>query len=954
MKKILLFLGVALTAFSMSCTKDADVNYDATPKGKVNLAVAFDGTRVALGDKSGTSYPVVWSAGDKVNVNGQEVDIPEEAIGKSQVWLQVDEAEAFMVVYPASAVDPEVKQFTTPAVQDNLTEFNSSMCVMVGASETPQVTLHHYNGYVKVLLNKVSASDLKAVTLIAEGGENVAGEFDLMSMCGEADVQPICGYNYKKIVDNLAYDGTGKAEVIFSVPAQNYAKGFRLRVETVDGKSQSLTAYSATGKTIAPASMLAMSEVDVNPTENLTYISTAEELNEYLSSTSLGTANLDADITLTAQPAAKAIEEGWTFDGCGHTITIQNQTGAIFSSNAGTIRNLNLVTECTATPSDCISLLVADNSGLIEQVRTYGSMVFSGDFATEAFIGGICAKSTGVILNCENNADISLTPTTISSRTSIGGVLGQYAATVASDGTKMESCVNNGIVSVYYDGKPSTCLIGGVIGGTSGAKPSATATLNKGIFRNLRNNGAVRYEYTTKGSGTYMCMGGVAGYIEGVFKDNFNYGEVSFKNPTDTGSAGTCPAAAGVVGVSMFGGDNLVNFGPVNIEGTWNAGTNGNAYTGNTSSPCFAGVVGRFGPYNTIGSELTNCVNNGKITINYHKAATASTSSLIAGVGAYGSTTVVKNCVNNGEMEVIACGKNNYVGGIVGNLGGDITDCTNNANISLIGDSAVTGTQALAGIVAFTRTKSTVLSNLRNTGNLEGQAFTSTTTAYQYVAGIMGNYDGNTQKLSKCVNEGEIVCSWPLKVRIGGITAAIYDSSQTSPVVTEEGITPGVPGVNPITECVNKGNITVNNAANPAASTPGSIIGGIGAYQSAGCLKCESLGNITLNGCDATAVAGCIAGAINRCYSIIDTKVDMTITTDGNGTASLVTGCLYTTDGTTNFTLGAEEAPLSFTSTTAINGQNYATLGDAGFALTATPEQLALSFNKVNVTTVTK
>lgn len=64
-----MILGSALMMLTVGCTTDTTkevVNND----NKVIIGLSVDATRTSLGDKNGTEYPVLWSAGDKVAVNG--------------------------------------------------------------------------------------------------------------------------------------------------------------------------------------------------------------------------------------------------------------------------------------------------------------------------------------------------------------------------------------------------------------------------------------------------------------------------------------------------------------------------------------------------------------------------------------------------------------------------------------------------------------------------------------------------------------------------------------------------------------------------------------------------------------------------------------------------------------------------------------------------------------------
>ena len=67
---IKIFMAVAIAMFAFSCVNDA--TEDATVKvgGKTTLTLSLGDTRTELGQEVDGSYPVTWSEGDQITVNG--------------------------------------------------------------------------------------------------------------------------------------------------------------------------------------------------------------------------------------------------------------------------------------------------------------------------------------------------------------------------------------------------------------------------------------------------------------------------------------------------------------------------------------------------------------------------------------------------------------------------------------------------------------------------------------------------------------------------------------------------------------------------------------------------------------------------------------------------------------------------------------------------------------------
>ena len=76
MKKLSLIVGLALVMLTAACSKDAAS--DLNPSHKTILGVGIDNpqSRTYIGDANADgTYPVLWSEGDKVAVNGEAIAV---------------------------------------------------------------------------------------------------------------------------------------------------------------------------------------------------------------------------------------------------------------------------------------------------------------------------------------------------------------------------------------------------------------------------------------------------------------------------------------------------------------------------------------------------------------------------------------------------------------------------------------------------------------------------------------------------------------------------------------------------------------------------------------------------------------------------------------------------------------------------------------------------------------
>ena len=209
---------------------------------------------------------------------------------------------------------------------------------------------------------------------------------------------------------------------------------------------------------------------------------------------------------------------------------------------------------------------------------------------------------------------------------------------------------------------------------------------------------AMEYTYLTNYANinAQTDVGGIIGYINasGILQTNY------IKN---TGS---------VKGVNVVGGA----FGYVK-------GANGSVVSGVSVS---ADIVGEWYVGGVVGIAenvaISSCTNDGStVTANSYYTEGENFYAWIGGIVGYGYS--VENCTNN--VDITYKSKGIYVGGIAGYAVGNITDCTNNGDIT-------TNTTCVGGIVGeITSDTERNISNLTNTGNISGDS---------KIGGIVGSY----------------------------------------------------------------------------------------------------------------------------------------------------------------------------------------------------------------------
>ena len=201
MKKYLLLLaliGVVVAGCHDDKTSDNTNSNDVVignEKSDIELAVSLPQTRTSLGGKVGENYPVYWSAGDRIIINGvlsEEVTIDESDASCATFSAKSVSGHPYHITYPYTEFATE----TAPAVEfpaeQSYTEgsFASGSVPMCGYIESGNhTTLSHL---AAVLSLPIKASEegiiLEKIVITSLSGAEIAGLFEVN--CKEAKITP--------------------------------------------------------------------------------------------------------------------------------------------------------------------------------------------------------------------------------------------------------------------------------------------------------------------------------------------------------------------------------------------------------------------------------------------------------------------------------------------------------------------------------------------------------------------------------------------------------------------------------------------------------------------------------------------------------------------------------------------------------------------------------------------
>ena len=172
-----IFMAVVLLAGITSCVQDTTVDGGIfQPTTELTISVA-DANRTALGAKTDEgTYPVYWSNGDKVSVNGissAALAVAEGATGQVQglFTFNGDLVAPYKASYPATAEAGKVLFAAKQSYKEG--SFSEGAAAMYGESETMAIEMHHAAG---VLQFPMKAADGASVTLSRVVVTNVNGK----------------------------------------------------------------------------------------------------------------------------------------------------------------------------------------------------------------------------------------------------------------------------------------------------------------------------------------------------------------------------------------------------------------------------------------------------------------------------------------------------------------------------------------------------------------------------------------------------------------------------------------------------------------------------------------------------------------------------------------------------------------------------------------------------------
>ena len=731
---------MAVTALvAISCATDVTEDLGVNLTGPTTITVSLEESRTQLGEKADGVYPLYWSEGDQISVNGAaSAALTEGGNASATFTFGTTLSYPYSVVYPAATAN----EVTFLASQEYVAgTFAAGAAPMYGyaASADEAIQLYHLAGALRFDVS--GEATLSSLTVESESG-NLAGTYAVD--CATGALALIEGTASNKVTltfgEGLALT-TEATPIYVVVPAGEYGV-VNVTISATNGEKMTLKFDSET-KPISAGKVREFAPIVFEGTvaDDEFVIDSKDALIAFAANPTKS-ARVTAAIDMTGYDWTPIEGFVGTFDGGNNEIKGLN--APLFGATNGSFVNVKLVdVNITETVNPNVAALARNIKATDTETPVVQNCSASGKITvncteyvptespthTNCAVAGLVGHSTGTLfVNCTNGVELDVKQVikegnTVSNVICIGGISGFTYPHKCADGTLIitsaENCENKANINVVEksfttpvsaEGSGTFAKTSLWVGGLFGSDYSSSGVSNSGaVAKNLTNRGNI----TVEASANDLFVAGITANSYQSERDNLvNYGKLSVVNTDSARSfiGGICSCIQGSVLT------NSTNYGEI--------------YTANSStrSVYFGGVLG----HNK--AKIHGCENSGVMNIDYN---------------VYSRTAAYADV------------KDYAVGGVVGNSttgdGCELFDCTNkgamNISGSLFSGNAKAGYYGIGGVVGLLRC---TIKRSKNEGDITIKANTShledgsnADGAYLHIGGAVGtclvaNYNDET------------------------------------------------------------------------------------------------------------------------------------------------------------------------------------------------------------------
>ena len=734
MRNFTKILMAVVAMVALSCTTDTtqDLGVDLGNNGGLTeITLSLEASRTQLGEKAGDLYPLQWSEGDKISINGVESNaLSTDEAGKATATFSVAGtlAKPYCIAYPAAPAGQVL--FADKQTHTSNSTFASGVATMYAYAEDGfGVSLNHLTGVLKI--GVVGSAKIVLAQISNANRKPIAGAFDFDFEKGEATAtassKELIEYSFGEGVQLSSEEPTYIHAV---VPAGEYDELYVTLYDEDGGVMYATVKTDETKPLVAGKIREFSNNINYAPNASVFVVRDVASLKAFAEQA----ATLEKDVLFVAD--VDMTGEAWTaIDGYAGTIrgngyAIKGLTAPLFNETNASIKSLHL-RDVAITSNDAIYM------------GAFANKITSND------------NTNVTIEHCSASGVLTVKNPTYASATKNNKTTLFYAGLIGYGlGVEINDCVNKVKLNVEQSAATSTTVAevgcyGGIVGYITYYVNSADSSLiTYSTVKNCTNQGAISIDEKVWGEGKGMISHFVGGIVAFNSKNNVIGGEIS----------------------------NCVNDAPISLNNPANYGASGE-YT------MVGGVVGYAQVLNKQMFKISDCVNtkNGKMTI-----SGKGTSVYVGGIGGYVYNCDWKNITNYADIECPAILSGHfYIAGCLSSPG--LNDSGDDAgkhiykgdNINNYGKVKVTGaggTFYVGGLLA--RASQGEVSNSNNYGEVYVKPTDATSITNVIIGGFeaVGVGDGDAGSLTNCHNHAPVYIEINDAAKIGQFLAAGFSA----------------------------------------------------------------------------------------------------------------------------------------------------------------------------------
>ncbi len=788
MKKFLSLMLVVVSLFAYSCTTDTTDNLgiNVGDKDCTIITLSLEESRTQLGEKAGDFYPLYWSEGDQISVNGVASSaLSAQQGGATNAEFAIDGVaqKPYCIAYPAAPAGQVL--FAEKQSHTSNSTFGNGVTTMYAYGDESTIELHHLTGVLKI--GVVGSAKLVLAQISTIDRKPIAGAFDFDFENGEATAtsasKDVIEYSFGEGVQ-LSAEATN---LHIAVPAGEYDELY-ITLYDENGGVMYATVKADESKPLSAGNVRFFPRaITYQPNANVFIVKDKSSLKAFAEQAA--TLNKDvlfvADVDMTGE--AWTPIEGYAKTVIGNGYAIKGLTAPLFGTTNASFKGLHLR---DVNINETVTPIVGALARRVTAVE--------GNFPTISN----CSVSGTITVDVKDFA-----PTVAEDQRDSGaaGLFGQLAGATISD------CVNEATLDIKQMFAESTAVVvianvGGIVGYLHNAVGAdETTKIGSSTIENCVNRGKVTYTNATTAVQISPRIGGLVGNAQqGIMATGLiNYADISIKGPFGSTHTNNLGGVLGFANTAITLNDSK-NYGTISCSG------------GDFGSLNIAGVAGMFG--DSAGTQLHNY---GAIIV----AEDVKAYQLIAGgtIGRHTGVTniefsILSHCSNNAPVTVLGGMKQDettakkgffHVGGAVAWSQNNDHDIVNNAEgvvtvkSTLINAESNVFNLSIGGGIGYQTQNGSIDITNHAPVNIECTVNTlDTYTDYDsvrlYIGGAVGYTNSNGDLMSGLSNTGDLTvfANTVGNLRVGGAYGqnaggAIDGAENSGNITIKEGTTTG-------------------------------------------------------------------------------------------------------------------------------------------------------------------